>query len=1167
MKFKYLLAASAVSLAATGAIVATPAAAQQITSGIEGQVVGDTGAAISGASITVTDTRTGQSRTLTSDADGSFRVGSLPPGGPYTVTATAAGFEGQTVENIFINISGNTEFTFELSQGAAENVIVVTGARANVQQLAVGPGTAFGSDTLEDFPSITRDVRDIIRLDPRVSLERDNDVDRISCLGGNDRANTFTVDGIVQSDVFGLNGTPFASRNSLPLPFDVIEQTSVEFAPYDVEYSDFTGCLVNVVTKSGTNKFHGSAFYTYFDESLQNNEVEFADGTVQEVNAGREERWGATLNGPIIPDRLFFSLGYEEVKLQDGFNEGPFGSGAANEVNFVTQAQFERFAQIARDVYGQDIGGAPQQLPEGNVRYFGRLDAIINDDHRLEATYQRLEETNVEQDTGDNTFTGYNSFEDEGTISDYYSARLYSNWSDTVSTELRLSRAEVGDVQGPVGFNEAQAENPTVRLVVGIDNASNGLIPDGDDGGFATGPGIFRSANQLDTKIDQARFIMNIDGGDHQFKLGAELNDLEVYNLFAINATGTLFFNGLDDFEQGLLAGGSTGSAFSNPDDIVTGGAGGGTIATGIDGDINNAAARFSRQIWSFFAQDEWQATDQLSLAAGLRVQLYDGDAPRANPLFLQRYGFTNANPFSRIDPVLLPRVAATYELDNDGLFSNTRLTAGVGLFAGADPVVYFSNAFSNDGFSYANGDTGDCDASELTIDPATGQIDVVTGGSFNGIPQCAIDAAAADAGAGRGEIQSTDPDFDIPTVVRANLGLATDFGTETGFFSNWRLNLDYIYSRYNDTLAIVDLTQVVDTRQALDGFTIDGRPIIAAIDPLADGCNAVFVGNQPPTYTGVTDECFNTGIDEYLQLTNGPSFDSHNASILLSKRFDGGLITDGGTVNFSLGYAFSDSEQTINARSSTAGSTFDGTAVFDPQNPAISQSGFETRHNIVLALNLREQFFDGYDTGLGIFFRASEGRPYSLVFDDEFPFFRDSGSAEQNILAYIPTGFDDPNIAPPEFDADGNWTRVGSDPVALQRYLDALNGEGIVSELNCEFTRGQTIERNTCRNPWFFDLDLRLSQELPFIGSFTGVTDDSIELYVDFDNFLNLLDSGWNVRRSLGDFDGRVDLVDATYDSEGRYVIRDFNAFAGQAGTSVSSSIWRIQVGARYKF
>ncbi len=324
MKLKYLLAASVVSLSAA-ATFSAPVHAQQITSGIEGTVTDADGNALPGAVVVITDTRTNSERTATAGANGDFRVQSLPPGGPYTVTVTAPGYEGQTVEDVRTNISGNTTFDFALTStasGGSDNTIIVSGSRARVSQVAVGPGTAFGTETLAAFPSITRDIRDIIRIDPRVAIDQANDVDRISCLGGNDRSNTFTVDGITQADVFGLNGTPFAARNSLPLPFDVIDQVSVEFAPFDVEYTDFTGCLVNVVTKAGTNEFSGSAFITYFDGGLFANELEG-----RPLQGNEERRWGATLSGPIIPDRLFFSVGYEETDLADGNDFGPFGGG------------------------------------------------------------------------------------------------------------------------------------------------------------------------------------------------------------------------------------------------------------------------------------------------------------------------------------------------------------------------------------------------------------------------------------------------------------------------------------------------------------------------------------------------------------------------------------------------------------------------------------------------------------------------------------------------------------------------------------------------------------------------------------------------------------------------------------------------------------------------
>ncbi|MEP3226269.1 MAG: carboxypeptidase regulatory-like domain-containing protein [Parasphingorhabdus sp.] len=1154
MKMKYLLAASVVSLSTAG-LMAAPAAAQQITSGIQGQVKDDAGNAIGGASVVITDTRTGQSRTVTTSSDGQFRSASLVPGGPFTITATAANFEGQTVEDIFINLQGNTQFTFELASGADENIIVVTGTRANVTQLAVGPGQSFGVDTLESFPSLSRDVRDIIRIDPRVSLDRANEVDRISCLGGNDRSNTFTVDGIVQADTFGLNGTPFAARNSLPLPFDAIRETSVEFAPFDVEYSDFTGCAVNVITKSGGNKFHGSAFFTYRDSGLRGDTV---DGRTSNVDPFNEKRWGATLSGPIIPDRLFFFAGYEETDLGDANEFGPNGGGFPNEANFVTQAQFDQFANIANTVYGQDVGGYPRTLNETSVRYFGRLDAYITEDHRLEATYQRLEETNIEADSGGQELTGLNSFEDEGTISDYYSVRLYSDWTDKISTELRLSRSEVGDVQGPVGGGEAQSDNPIVRLSVGVEPVAGQTT---QNGRLSTGPGIFRSANQLDQTVDQAKFQMNIDAGDHQLKLGAELNDLEVFNLFAINATGTIFFRNLNDFQNGVVASGFFSSVFGGSDDLVGGALGGATIASTPSGDINEAAATFGRQIYSFYAQDEWQATDQLNVTAGLRVQLYDGDAPRANPSFLQRFGFTNANAFSRLDPVILPRLAATYDLDNEGFFRNTSITGGVGMFSGGDPVVFFSNAFSNNGFSSANGDTLDGECAGLL--DANGNFSVLdANGQFTGIPACAIQAGSNSAAVGGADTQSTDPDLDVPTVFRLNLGVDTLFGTDSGFFSDWNLKVDYIYSRFIDPLNFVDLVQVPNITQGLNGFTVDGRPILAAIDPLNAGCNAQLqgTGGTPPTYTGVTADCFGTRLDDFIQLTNGRSYDSHVASFALSKYFNKGIITDGGSVSVNFGYAFTDSNNFRNVGSSTATSNFDVTAAFDRQNPATSTSNFETRHNITFAVNMKEQFIDEFDTSLGFFFSARSGRPFSLTFDGG-GVFADGSSGNDNALLYIPTGLNDPNLSP------------SSDAGAVDQLLRFVNNGELLSTDSdgnpqnnvfgkCNFTAGQTIRRNSCRNDWVFDLDMRFSQELPGPGHLFGL-EDKIEFFADFDNVLNMLDSGWNTFNPVGNF---VDLVDGGVDAQGRYIISGFNP-DDDNNVSFSSSIWRIQLGVRYEF
>ena len=1159
MKLKYLLAASVVSLAAT-TTVATPAFAQQITSGIEGRIVDEGCAAISGT-VTITDTRTGQVRTLATGADGTFRADSLVTGGPYTVTATGSGFEGQTLENVFLNLQGNTQLTFTLAGASigSENVIIVTGARVQLAQRAIGPGQSFGVETIEAFPSISRDVRDIIRIDPRVSLDRSNEVDRVSCLGGNDRSNSFTVDGIAQSDLFGLNGTPFASRNSLPLPFDVVRETSVEFAPFDVQYGQFTGCAINVVTKSGGNEFTGSAFFTYASDSLQG---DTADGVDFSASPYKEYRWGATLGGPIIKDRLFFYLGYEEVDLSDSFEFGPAGEGYPNELDFFTTEQFEQFSQILSDTYGFEAGPLPTSLTETNKRYFGRIDALISEDHRLEATYQRLEETNVESDDfseTSNIFTGLNAFEEEGTQSDYYSVRLYSDWSDSFSTELRASRAIVQDVQGPVGGGEAQSDNPMPRFVVGVTN-------DGENGSLVAGPGFSRTSNDLKTTVTQIKALGRLNQGNHTFTFGAELNELKVFNLFAQNSTGTLTFNNLADFAAGILSGGSN----TNPsaDQIVAGQSAGAYGNFTASGDINDAAARWKRRTWSVYAQDEWSVTDQLDVVGGVRLEWLSGDAPAANPNFFDRYGFTNSIGFGKIDPVLLPRFGLTYNLYNEGFLSNTQVKAGIGRFTGGDPAVYFSNAFSNNGFVTGFGQTGvtaSTSSGTIACFPTSGaRADVVdASGNFTGIPGCVTTNAATQSARGLADTQSTDPNFDMPTVWRANIGLSTTFGTETGFFSDWNLNLDFIWSKFENPINFVDLAQVVNPALGLNGFTVDGAPIYRSIDPTRAGCDAVLQnqGGSPPVYTGVTAACFGTSRDDEIQLTNGKSYESKIASAILSKTWRNGIFTEGGRINFNLGYAFTDSDNNRQNSRTTATSSYDDVGAFDRQAVDIATSEYESRHNLTLGLNVREQFFGDYDTSFGFIFVARSGRPFSAVWDNApSEVLNDSASGDFNSLIYVPTGLNDPNVV-----------------IANADFAAAL--DNFISETPClNKYRGQTVPRNSCRNPWFYDLDLRFSQEIPGPMKAFGLKDDKLRLFVDFDNFLNLVDSGSNVFKRYSGTEGlvRADIQSGT----GRYIYTPITAqytagTGGNVGTisfrdpvvQSSSSLWKIQVGVSYDF
>jgi len=1136
--------------AAIALVMPAMASAQAITTGIEGVVTDDTGAAVAGATVVVTDNRTGASRTIVTGNTGTFVASGLVTGGPYTIAASADGFEGQTIESVNTTLQGNTTLTFTLTKGVGD--IVVTGARVRLAQLATGPGQSFGAEVLRNAPTFNRDVRDIIRLDPRVSLDRDDTgsgVDRISCLGGNDRGNTFTVDGTAQSDIYGLNDTGFSSRSSTPLPYDAVRETQVQFAPFDVDYGQFTGCAINVVTKSGTNTIHGGGFFEYSSSDLRAKTV--AGRPVAAINP--EKRWGASLGGPIIKDRLFVYGAYEHQQAGQSQDDGPAGGGYAVPQAGITVAQFQEISDVLRTQYGVDTGPLVHNRDYTNDRYFGRADLQITDNHRLEATYQRLEEGTVKADdlfTGNSPqAVGRNTFYTSGTISNYYSGRLYSNWTDTFSTEFRYSRSDVRDRQDPIGGGEAQSSNPIPRIVVGIDNPSSGNTST-IDGAVLAGPGTSRSANDLQTKIQQYRAVAKLALGDHNLKLGFEVNKADIYNLFVSNATGTLVFRNLADLKAGLLSPGTgnnqTSTTPANVIGGVTEGAFGNFTATG---DINSAAARFSRGIFSAYLQDDWRINDRLKATVGIRTDYFDGGRPDYNPVFTQRYGIPNNTGFSNVDPVILPRFALTYDFGDSSTFSNSQLRAGVGIFSGGDPVVWFGNAFQNDGSAFALGTT------QAAGCPA-GQISVLSGGKFTGLPTCLRAGAQATAAAGQGSTQSIDPNIKMPTVIRANLGFSTEVNlASTGFLSGWNVNLDYIYSEYKNPFTLVDLAQAIDVRKGVNGFAIDGRPIYSSVDLLATGCAGKLTSaGAPPAYTGLTGACFTNSRGGDLMLTNQDGFRSHNASILLNKQVNRGLFTEGGSTYISFGYAYTNSHDRRNMYNSTAGSNYGQTAAFDRQNPDASPGFFQSKHNITFATNFRNEFFSDLGTSLGMTFVARSGRPFSLTFTGNNIFNATTGglTTNDNALAYIPNGITDPNISPT------------STPAAVQQLVDFVN------KLDCASSyKGMSITRNSCTNDWYFDMDLTFSQELPGPGSLFGKR-DKIKLYAMVDNFLNLLDSNWNVQKRRNFFGVQDIATTSGVDSQGRYIITSAagsNTYKDDNVVNISGSAWRLKVGLSYEF
>ncbi|MEL7128927.1 MAG: TonB-dependent receptor [Pseudomonadota bacterium] len=1142
-KWSFLGGVAASVIAATA--LAPAAYAQQTRSEIRGQVTDAGGAPIENAAITVTDTRTNQVRSITTNDDGFFSARNLAIGGPYRVEVSAANRQSQVKENVQVSISGATRLSFSLGQEVADartlETIVISADRTNLQQLAIGPGTSFGLDKLSNLPSIDRDLRDTIRLDPRVIIDETND-DNISCLGGNNRGNSFTVDGVRSSDGFGLNASGFPSRNASPIPFDAIQEVSVEFAPFDVEYGAFTGCNINVVTVSGTNEVHGSGFFIYSNDNLFGDELDGDDLGFQDFE---NLQWGASLSGPIIKDRLFFAVTYEQFADTNFVDTGPAELGFVNETNS-SLAQIEAIQSVLENEFGLATGGIPTTVDEENTRVIARLDANITDRHRAAFTYTFLDELFIEPDFGsagpeDVDFIFANTFEQSGTQLDSYSLRLFSDWTDNFSTEFRISRSDVEDIQDPVGGGEAQDEVPIPRFVVGVDG-----LPANVDNQIVNGPGSFRSANALVTQIDQIKLKGDYVFGNHTFTAGYELDSLDVFNLFAVEATGEFVFADVD--------------ALANRQASVV------TATTSASGDINTAAASFRRNIHTLYIQDEWQVTPDLTLTGGLRWDFYDSDdVPTFNQIFLDRYGFANTTSFNDLEAVQ-PRVGFIYESPLD-LFGSTTITGGAGIFSGSDPTVFFSNAFSNDGFATAFAGSfssaAGCTDDDLIVQGTGG---VIT------LPDCVVNLAQAGAAAGTGRIDAIDPDLDLPTVTRYSIGFnhITDFrGAARGFFDDWTVNVNYIHTINNNSLDFIDLTLTEI------GTAPDGRPIFNAVNPLLDGCDAVFLGPRAG-FSGPAEQlaeggvCDAGGDDQDILLTNavGGDGNSDTVSLQLAKRWDYTVPGLGdGAVDFNFGYAFTDVTNVNPQTSSTATSNFEEVATAAINGNTVAPSGLFNEHNVTLATRFEQELFPDLTSAITLFYNGRSGRQFSFTFSspdggnvNAFDF-GDTDDEDRNLL-FIPGG--DVNVVFVDaVNGDGDVLQTAADAEALFNAFVA--DEGLAG------FAGQILPRNAFQDSFFNDLDIRFEQELPtFLTRY--LPDARAVFFTDIENFLNLINDSRNVfrERDRGAIAEAVPVIEVGVDPDDPSTFQ-FSNFSPASQLDddlfIEPSVWSVQFGIRFEF
>jgi hypothetical protein len=720
------------------------------TSGMRGTVN------VSGATVVAEHTPTGITKTTTSGSSGSFRLSFLPIGGPYTVKVTAPGYNSESIKGLYLNLGDPLSFGVTLTSSSAADEIVVTAKPA--EAFKMGTSTVLTRDDMNAIPTINRSVADFAKMDPRVSVNGGVGRDaEISVMGANTKFNDFTIDGVSFNDPFGLNDNGFGTMKN-PVSMDFVDQISVDITPFDVSRGNTTGGSIAVVTKSGTNEFHGSAFYQNRDEG------NVGDYLGEEFPEFEDEVMAFTFAGPIIKDRLFFFVGYEENTTSLPGLYGTVDSNAQNKAETVTTALANEIRQYTIDNYGGYDAGYINLVTfdETHEEWTVKLDAVISDDHRATLNLSHSEDLTPQRYNYGETVFSNNWYYKPPEI-DRASFTLYSDWSDRLSTKFKYTSYEMEEDDASYGDDFF----PEMNIRIGGDNVFLG----GDR---------YRGANLINVESEFLTLKADYDNDDHVYTVGYERDNSDVVNLFIARYNGEVRFNSFDDYKNGIWSRLRIHEPYAGHDAV------------------GSMAADFEVEKTSMYIQDKWFVNNDLTVMFGLRYDAVETPiAPDTNVNFVKEYGFSNSETFDF--NLLQPRFS--FNMDATDLFSNREkvvaatLRGGRGLFMGRIPRVWYGNAYSR------TGATGDY----------RGWYSYDTSASNFPGPMPKGDPTAFWLGAGSkytvpsgdnpyGVAQSTDPNFEAPSSWRTSLGL--DILTQGG----WDVTLEYNLDEVRQAIFFTDL-------------------------------------------------------------------------------------------------------------------------------------------------------------------------------------------------------------------------------------------------------------------------------------------------------------------------------------------------------------------------
>jgi len=294
--------------------------AQQITGSVTGTVSDPGGAAVSGASVKLTNTGTGATQTVTADTEGNFRFLLLPPGN-YSVQVSAPGFKSYVRAGIVVEVDRSIAVPVSLQIGQVNETVEVSGASPLLEPNTSSLGTVMEEKKVLDLPLNGRNPMGLANLIPTVKgigyfggqVLSSWRLAAVSIGGGQPLTNGFLVDGIANDKMVDSGPMTF-------LTVDSTQEFKVQTNGMSAEFGRTSGGVISMITKSGTNAYHGSLFEFLRNEKLNANDF-FANRAGRAIAPDKVNQFGGTLAGPIKKDKLFFFYNYEGYRERSASTE------------------------------------------------------------------------------------------------------------------------------------------------------------------------------------------------------------------------------------------------------------------------------------------------------------------------------------------------------------------------------------------------------------------------------------------------------------------------------------------------------------------------------------------------------------------------------------------------------------------------------------------------------------------------------------------------------------------------------------------------------------------------------------------------------------------------------------------------------------------------------